>query len=66
MVFGRVESGYDICERIERIPTQAGDKPFKRVVIVNCGEVKPPAPKPVEAPKEPITLSEPQAKPTEE
>jgi len=50
VVFGRVESGYEICDRIEKIPTHPGDKPLRRVVIANCGEVKPAAPK-VEAPK---------------
>ena len=59
VVFGRVESGYEICERIEKLPTQAGDKPFKRVVISNCGEIKPPkpvveVPKPIPAPSVPV------------
>ncbi len=45
VVFGRVESGYDICERIEKIPTNQDDKPFKRVVVSNCGELKREQPK---------------------
>lgn len=45
VVFGRVESGYDIVERIEKTPCGASDKPHKKVSIVNCGEIKPP-PKP--------------------
>lgn len=40
MVFGRVESGYEICERIERLRTDSNDKPGDRVTIVNCGEIK--------------------------
>ena len=56
VVFGRVEKGYEICERIERMPCNSDDKPLKRVLITNSGEVKPQAPtaaplhKPVEAP----------------
>ena len=44
VVFGRVESGYDICEKVERIPVNANDKPTMTVKIVNCGEIKPAAP----------------------
>jgi hypothetical protein len=54
VVFGRVEKGYEICERIERIPANSDDRPVKRVVITNCGEIKAAAPaatpKPVLAP----------------
>lgn len=41
VVFGRIEKGYDICERIERIPVNSDDRPVKRVIISNCGELKP-------------------------
>ena len=41
VVFGRVESGYNICEKIERMPTNSNDKPMMRVAVVNCGEIKP-------------------------
>ena len=40
VVFGRVESGYEICKKIENLPKAANDKPLKRVAIVDCGEVK--------------------------
>lgn len=40
VVFGRVEKGYDICERIEKIPVNSDDRPVKRVIIANCGELK--------------------------
>nr|AAZ66132.1 cyclophilin [Sterkiella histriomuscorum]AAZ66134.1 cyclophilin [Sterkiella histriomuscorum] len=39
-VFGKVESGYDICQKIERLRCDRNDKPQEKVVIVNCGEVK--------------------------
>ena len=39
VVFGRVEKGYDICKKIEYLPTNPGDKPVKKVVIVDCGQV---------------------------
>jgi len=61
VVFGRVESGYDICERIERLPTLPEDRPMKRVVISNCGEVKPLAPK-QEIPKTVVPSAVPEAK----
>lgn len=41
VVFGRVESGYDICQRIEKLRTNNQDKPHERVVISECGEIKP-------------------------
>ena len=40
VVFGKVEKGYDICEKIEKLPTGAEDKPRQKVVIVGCGEIK--------------------------
>lgn len=39
-VFGRVESGYDLCQKIERMRTNSQDKPFERISIANCGEIK--------------------------
>lgn len=66
VVFGRVESGYDICARVERIPTNSQDKPSMKVVIANCGEVKKPeAPKP-EAPKAEAPKPTAEATPKEE
>lgn len=44
-VFGRVEKGYEICQRIERLRTNPSDKPLERVTIANCGEIKPEKPK---------------------
>ena len=46
VVFGKVESGYEICQKIEKMPTKQGDSPFHKVVIANCGEVKAPKPEP--------------------
>lgn len=40
VVFGRVEKGYEICEKVERLPVGADDKPREKVVIVACGEIK--------------------------
>ena len=40
VVFGVVESGMDICKKIEKLPTKSGDQPMQRVVVVDCGEVK--------------------------
>lgn len=48
VVFGRVEKGYDICQKIESLRTAPNDKPLEMVKIVNCGEIKAEAPKPVE------------------
>jgi hypothetical protein len=39
-VFGRVEKGYEICEKVERLPCNRDDKPNERVVIADCGEIK--------------------------
>jgi cyclophilin family peptidyl-prolyl cis-trans isomerase len=41
VVFGRVESGYELCSKIERLPKGAQDKPLEKVVIADCGEIKP-------------------------
>jgi cyclophilin family peptidyl-prolyl cis-trans isomerase len=40
-VFGRVESGYEICQKIEKLRTNNQDKPLERVVVTDCGEIKP-------------------------
>jgi cyclophilin family peptidyl-prolyl cis-trans isomerase len=45
VVFGRVEKGYDICERIEKLRCNSEDKPNDRVAVADCGEVKPQPPK---------------------
>jgi cyclophilin family peptidyl-prolyl cis-trans isomerase len=37
VVFGRVEKGIDIIKKIEGLPRNSSDKPFKRVVVVKCG-----------------------------
>jgi len=39
VVFGRVESGYDICEKIEKISTNSKDAPAYKVSISDCGEL---------------------------
>lgn len=39
-VFGRVESGYDICQKIEKLKVKSTDKPFETVRIASCGEIK--------------------------
>jgi cyclophilin family peptidyl-prolyl cis-trans isomerase len=40
VVFGKVEKGYDVCEKVEKLPVNQEDKPREKVVIVNCGEIK--------------------------
>lgn len=45
VVFGRVESGFEICQKIERLRTDSQDKPSERVVIVNCGQLNTQKPK---------------------
>ena len=40
VVFGKVESGYEICQKIEKLKSNSSDKPFDRVVISDCGEIK--------------------------
>nr|AAZ66130.1 cyclophilin [Stylonychia lemnae] len=45
VVFGRVEKGYDVCQRVEKLKCNAQDKPNDKVVIAECGEIKPEAKK---------------------
>ncbi|MCJ1350468.1 MAG: Peptidyl-prolyl cis-trans isomerase B [Icmadophila ericetorum] len=40
VVFGEVLEGYDIVEKIQGVPKQAGDKPQKTVKIVKSGELE--------------------------
>lgn len=39
VVFGEVLEGYEIVDKIEKVPTAAGDKPQKKVTIVKSGEL---------------------------
>lgn len=39
-VFGRVESGYELCQKIEKLKIKSNDKPFETVKISACGEIK--------------------------
>ena len=39
VVFGIVESGYEICEKIERMSTNSKDVPVYKVSVVDCGEL---------------------------
>lgn len=39
VVFGQVTSGKSVVRQIENLPTEAGDKPIKPVVIADCGEL---------------------------
>lgn len=38
-IYGRVISGYSICEKAENVEKGAQDKPLKDVQIVDCGEL---------------------------
>ena len=40
VVFGQVINGMEIIDQIENIETNNEDKPLKKIIIVNCGEVK--------------------------
>ncbi|OJJ03635.1 hypothetical protein ASPVEDRAFT_43126 [Aspergillus versicolor CBS 583.65] len=40
VVFGEVLEGYDIVEKVESVPTRAGNKPTKDVKIVKSGELE--------------------------
>ncbi|XP_033119586.1 peptidyl-prolyl cis-trans isomerase B-like [Anneissia japonica] len=37
VVFGKVIDGMDLVKKIENIKTDAGNKPYKDVIIVDCG-----------------------------
>ena len=39
VVFGKVVSGWDVLNVIERQPTGAQDRPVKPIIIKNCGQV---------------------------
>ena len=38
-IFGRVISGFSICEKAENVEKGASDKPLKKVRILDCGEL---------------------------
>ena len=38
-IFGRVISGYDICQKAENVEKGASDKPLKDIKIADCGEL---------------------------
>ena len=38
-IYGRVISGYTICEKAEQVEKGASDKPLKAVKIYDCGEL---------------------------
>ena len=38
-VFGRIISGFELCQKIEGMKTGAQDKPLTEVRIVDCGEL---------------------------
>ena len=38
--FGEVIEGFEICQKVENIRTDANDKPTQRVGISDCGEIK--------------------------
>jgi len=40
-IFGRVISGYDICEKAEAVEKGASDKPLRNIKIAECGELPP-------------------------
>jgi cyclophilin family peptidyl-prolyl cis-trans isomerase len=39
-IFGRVISGWDICEKAEQLETGESDVPKQAVTIAACGELK--------------------------
>merc|ERR1711939_369847 len=43
VVFGRVLEGYDIVDKIQNVPKNAGDKPKDTVKIAKSGELEVPA-----------------------
>lgn len=38
-IFGRVISGYEICEKAENVAKGASDKPLRNIRIADCGEL---------------------------
>ncbi len=38
-VVGEVVEGFEVCQKAERVRTDANDKPVQRVVVVGCGEI---------------------------
>mmetsp|Transcript_6771 Transcript_6771/g.15749 ORF Transcript_6771/g.15749 Transcript_6771/m.15749 type:complete len:228 (+) Transcript_6771:14-697(+) len=38
-VFGRVKSGMDVVRAIEDVPTASGDKPKRKILIADCGQL---------------------------
>jgi cyclophilin family peptidyl-prolyl cis-trans isomerase len=40
-VFGRVISGWNVAQMMEKNPTGANDLPIKPITVVDCGELKP-------------------------
>ncbi|KAJ3129842.1 Peptidyl-prolyl cis-trans isomerase B [Nowakowskiella sp. JEL0407] len=40
VVFGKVIEGMEVVEKIEKTPTNAGDRPTVDVVIADCGELE--------------------------
>jgi len=39
-VFGKVVKGFDICQKIEKLPVGKNDDPKQIVKIIDCGEIK--------------------------
>ena len=39
VVFGQVINGMEIIDQIENIETNSEDRPLKKIVIINCGEI---------------------------
>lgn len=39
VVFGKVIEGFDIVDDIEKMRTDASDKPLEDIVITECGEM---------------------------
>ena len=39
VVFGRVEKGHEIIKKMESVQTNNDDKPYKKIVIVKCGQL---------------------------
>ena len=39
VVFGRVEKGQEIIKKMESVQTNNDDEPYKKIVIVKCGQL---------------------------